>query len=270
MAIENPVALFRGAWEGRKLILRLARREIEARYRGSLLGLAWLVLLPLFMLAVYTFAFSVVFKARWGAQDAGTASFALLLFAGLTVYALFAETVNRAPTLVLENPTYVKKVVFPLDLLPWVALTVSAFNVAVSFAILMVLYPFVFGAPPATVLLVPFTLLPLALVTLGLSWFLASIGVFLRDIRPVVGVLTTAILFLSPIFYPLSAVPEGVRALIALNPLTPTLEQARAALFDGRAPDMVALTFQTLLGWMVAWLGHAWFQRTRKAFADVI
>ncbi len=266
----NPLSMFAGAWEGRRLIVRLAQREIEARYRGSLLGWVWLVLLPLFMLGVYTFAFAVVFKARWGGTEGGTASFSLLLFSGLTIFALFADTVNRAPTLVLENPSYVKKVVFPLELLPWVALCVSGFNAAVSFALLLAIYPFVFGAPPLTVLLVPLTLLPLALMTLGLSWLLASIGVFLRDVRPVVGVLTTGTLFLSPIFYPVSAVPVSAQWLLGLNPLTRTLEQARAALFWGKAPDPLVLSVQMMIGLAIAWLGYAWFQRTRKAFADVI
>jgi lipopolysaccharide transport system permease protein len=266
----SPFAMFRSAWQGRRLILRLASREIQARYRGSLLGMAWLVLLPLLMLGVYTFAFSIVFRARWGDLQTSTAAFALIMFAGLTVYSLFAESVNRAPSLILENPAYVKKVLFPLELLPWVTLLVSGFNVVVNFVVLALFYPFVFGMPPVTALLVPLELAPVALVTLGFSWFLASIGVFMRDVRPIVSVMTTAIMFLSPIFYPMSAIPENLRPYLALNPLAHTLEQVRASLIFGQAPSPVALGVQILIGWAVAWLGYLWFAKTRKAFADVL
>lgn len=266
----DPLALFQSGWTWRRLIARLTKREILARFRGSVLGLSWLVLLPLLMLAVYTFAFAVVFKARWAGAETSTGTFALVLFAGLTIFSLFSETINRAPTLILENPSYVKKVIFPIEILPWITLSVSAFNFAVSFLVFAIFYPFVFGAPPWTVVLLPLTLVPLVLVTLGLSWFLASVGVFLRDIRPFVGVLTTAMMFLSPIFYPVEAVPEGARWLLALNPLTPTLEQARGVLFWGTVPSFAALAVQFAVGWVFAWLGYAWFARTRKAFADVL
>jgi len=269
----GPFGGFVSAWRDRRLVLRLAAREIAARYRGSLLGALWLVLLPLMMLAVYTFAFGVIFRARWTGADGAvtdTPAFALILFAGLSIYSIFSETVNRAPSLVLENPSYVKKVVFPLELLAWVALLVSLFNFAVSMLIFALFYPFVFGVPPLSVLWLPLTIAPLALITLGLSWFLASLGVFLRDIRPVVGVLTMAMLFLSPVFYPLDAAPESARWLLALNPMAPILEQARALLFWGEAPNPMSLAVQYAIGVAVAVLGYLWFAKTRRAFADVL
>lgn len=257
----------------RRLAFRLAGREIEARYRGSVLGALWLLIMPLLMLGVYTFAFSVVFKARWGGAEgaaASTPAFALFLFAGLSIYSVFADTLNRAPGLILENPAYVKKVVFPLELLPWVALLVSLFNFAVSMAIFFAFYPFVFGVPPLTVLWLPLIILPVLLMTLGLSWFLASLGVFLRDIRQVVGVFTMALLFLSPIFYPMEALPEDARAMLQLNPFATVLEQARGVLFEGTRPNFVSLSIEIVITAFIAALGYAWFVRTRKAFADVL
>ena len=258
------------AWRDRSLIWRLSVREIQARYRGSLLGVAWLVLLPLFMLAVYTFAFSIVFRMRWAGASESTAAFALLLFLGLSTFTFFSDTVNRAPTQILENAAYVKKVVFPLEVLPWVAVLVNGFTFLVSFLIFACFYPFVFGLPPLTILWLPVVLAPLLFLTLGLAWALASMGVFLRDIRPSVTVLTTALMFLSPIFYPLEAVPEQIRRIIALNPMAAILENLRAVVFWGQQPALEWLVLQYALGFAIMWLGYAWFSLTRKAFADVL
>lgn len=258
------------AWRGRQLIWRLAVREIQARYRGSLLGISWLILLPLFMLAVYTFAFSIVFRMRWAGASESTAAFALLLFLGISTFTFFSDGVNRAPTQILENAAYVKKVVFPLEVLPWVTALVNGFTFLVSFILFACFYPFVFGAPPVTALLVPVVLAPLLFITLGLSWALASMGVFLRDIRPSVTVLTTALMFLSPIFYPLEAVPEGIRKIIGLNPMAAILENLRSVVFWGGVPALGSLALQWAFGFAVMWLGYAWFSLTRKAFADVL
>ena len=179
---HGPLAVFTGFWQHRRLILSLARREIESRYRGSFLGLVWSFLTPLLMLAVFTFVFSVVFQARWQVPVGGKGQFALLLFSGLIVFNIFAECINRAPGLVLEHATYVKKVVFPLEILPWVSLLGALFNVLASLVVLLVLYVMVLGAPPWTAILFPVIVLPLILLVMGLSWFLASVGVFVRDL----------------------------------------------------------------------------------------
>jgi lipopolysaccharide transport system permease protein len=265
-----PLALFGSLWRNRPLLARLAKREIQARYRGSLLGFTWLVLLPLLMLGVYTFAFAVVFKARWSTSQASMGAFAVVLFCGLAAFAIFSDMLNRAPTLILEHAAYVKKVVFPLELLPWVTLAVSLFGFAINLVVLAAFYPWVFGAPPWTVVFVPVLIAPLCLVSLGLSWFFASVGVFVRDLKLAVGVITTIVMFTSPIFYPLDAVPEAARAIIAWNPMAHVLEQLRGAVFWGKAPDPLALGLELLVGWAIAALGFAWFRRTRKAFADVL
>lgn len=267
---NKPLAVFTSFWQHRTLVLRLAKRKVEARHRGSFLGLAWSVLTPLLMLAVYTFVFSVVFHARWEVPQGGKGQFAMVLFAGLIMFSLFAECVNRAPGLILENVSYVKKVVFPLEILPWVTLLSALFNIVVSLAVLLVAYVVLLGVPEWTVIFLPLVLLPLVLLIMGVSWFLASVGVFVRDLRQIVGVLTTMLLFLSPIFCPVSAIPEGFRTYIYLIPLTFVIEQTRAALLWGNTPNWLGLAVYSGLAWGVAWVGFLWFAKTKKGFADVV
>jgi lipopolysaccharide transport system permease protein len=266
-----PRAMWRAVWGNRLLIRRLAARELAARYRGSLLGAAWMAVNPLLMLAVYTFVFTVVFKARWGATPNGSsAEFALFLFSGMILYGVFSDVVTRAPSLMLENVSYIKKVVFPLEILPVVALASALANAAVGFVILLAFQLAVSGLPPWTFAALPIVLLPLCLLTAGLGWFLASLGVFLRDVRQMVGVFVTVLMFLSPIFYPIDMIPAEFRLFLHLNPLTPILEQSKDVLFRGRLPDPLEWAATTAFSAMVCWLGFAWFVKTRKGFADVV
>ncbi|GHC87675.1 transport permease protein [Pseudorhodoferax aquiterrae] len=251
----------------------MARREVVGRYQGSVFGLAWSFFNPILMLAVYTFVFSVVFKARWTAgPDVGESrtQFAVILFAGMIVHGLLAEMMNRAPGLVLGNVNYVKKVVFPLEILPVVTALSTLFHTAISLTVLVVAFWLFHGYLHWTTLLVPMVFLPLILLGLGLSWLLASLGVFLRDVGQVVVILTTVLMFLSPVFYPLSAIPEGLQSLVMLNPLTFIIEQARAVLVFGHLPDWFGLAAYMLCALLIAWAGYFWFQRTRRGFADVL
>ena len=254
------------------LIPILTYREIVARYRGSVLGILWSLITPLFMLAVYTFAFGFVFQARWGGgtEPPSTGGFALNLFAGLILFQLFAEVINRAPLLVLTNQNYVKKVVFPLEVLVPVALGSALFQALVSFLVLLVFLPVVFGDVPWTAVLLPLILLPFALLTLGLAWFLASFGVYVRDISQSLGTIVTACLFLSPVFYPISILPDWAQFWIRLNPITVPVEQTRMVLIQGHIPDPFIAGVYTLVALLFAWLGFLWFQKTRKGFADVL
>jgi homopolymeric O-antigen transport system permease protein len=257
----------------RDLIVALIRREIVGRYRGSLLGIIWSMLTPLLMLAVYTFVFGIVFRARWveaGAAGPSTAEFSIVLFSGLIVFQLFAEVINRAPTLVLANANYVKKVVFPLQILPVVALGSALFHAVVSAVVLFGFMLAVRGAIPPTALLWPLVIAPFCLVILGLAWFLAALGVYYRDIGQFLGTLLTALMFLSPIFFPLSALPEWLRVWVTLNPVTLPVEQTRDVLIFGRGPDLFGLAVYSAIGLAVAAAGYAWFQKTRKGFADVM
>lgn len=266
----SPREMWASLWRNRSLVRASIKREILGRYRGSWMGILWSLLNPVFMLGVYTFVFSVVFKARWGVGVESKTAFAFVLFAGITIFNLFAECVSRAPALILSNPNYVKKIVFPLEILPWVILGAALFHVAISFLVWLIAYLVIFGLPHITVFYLPFVILPFAILILGLTWMLASLGVYLRDVGQFIGVVITMLMFLSPIFYPASALPENYRPLLYLNPLTSAVEQTRAVLYWGAAPDFAAWFSWLLIACAIAWLGFAWFQKTRKGFADVI
>ncbi|WP_334538305.1 ABC transporter permease [Bradyrhizobium sp. AZCC 2230] len=266
----SPLKMLISLWRNRSLMRALVHREVVGRYRGSVMGLFWSFFNPVLMLLIYTFVFSVVFKMRWNVGSDSKSEFAMVLFPGLIVFSLFSECLNRAPSLILTNVNYVKKVVFPLEILPCVALGSVAFHGAVSLFVWFVAYLFLFGVPHLTVVLIPLALLPLLLFTLGVSWFLASLGVYLRDVSQFMGMITTVLMFLSPIFYPVDKFPEKYRSLLYLNPITPAIEQARDVLFWGKVPDLWFLLIYLLLGAIVAWCGFAWFQKTRRGFADVL
>lgn len=266
----TPIEMFASLWRNRNLIHVSAKREVLERYRGSVLGLLWSFFNPVFMLVVYTFVFSVVFKARWHVGSESKTEFALVLFAGLIIFNLFAECINRAPGLILSNVNYVKKVVFPLEILPFVALLSALYHALISLIVWLAAYLVLFGLPHATLLLLPLIILPLCLFIMGLSWALASLGVFLRDVSQFIGVLTTVLMFLSPIFYPISALPESYQHLLYLNPLTLVIEMTRSILYWGNIPNLNQLALYWLVTSVIAWLGFSWFQKTRKGFADVL
>jgi lipopolysaccharide transport system permease protein len=268
--IATPLEMISTVVRNRELIVQMAKREVLGRYRGSILGLLWSFFNPLFMLAVYTLVFSVVFKARWGLETESKATFSLILFCGLIIFNLFADCINRAPTLILSNANFVKKVVFPLEILPWVIFFSALFHATISWTVWLLFYLVIFGIPKITFILFPFVLAPLMFLILGLSWFLASLGVFLRDIGQLTSIVVTSLLFLTPILYPLSAVPEKLRIFINLNPLTMITETGRNVLIMGTAPDLFVFSLFTFWTVISAWVGFAWFQKTRKGFADVL
>jgi lipopolysaccharide transport system permease protein len=266
----SPRELILSIWRNRELLVAMTRREIVGRYRGSLFGIIWSLFHPLFMLGIYTFVFGIVLRSRWGAASGSTTEFALVLFIGLIVFNFFAECVNRAPRLVVDNANFVKKVVFPLEILPLVLLGSSLFHAAVSLIVWLLAYSALVRVPGPEALLLPLVFLPLAMLTVGITWALASLGVFLRDISQVVGILTPALMFLSPVFYPVTALPEEFRPLLMANPLTTAMEQARSILVWSRALDTMPLALFWAGSLLAAWLGFAWFQKTRKGFGDVL
>ncbi len=258
-------------WRNRSLILALTKREVVGRYRGSVIGITWSFFNPITMLVIYTFVFSVVFKSRWGGDgDESKIVFAIVLFVGMIVHGLFAECLNRAPGLILSNVNYVKKVLFPLEILPWVAFGSALFHTAISLLVLLMAQLILTQQLMWTVLLFPFVLLPLIFATMGFAWFLAGLGVYVRDIGQITGMITTVLLFLSPVFYPVTALPEEFRPWLLANPLTFIIEQAREVLIWGHLPNWMGLGGYTLVAIAIAWAGYAWFQKTRKGFADVL
>lgn len=266
----SPKEIIGSLFRNSGLIYAMAKREVIGRYRGSVMGILWSFFNPVFMLTVYTFVFSVIFKARWSTNSGSKTEFALILFAGLIVFNLFAECINKAPGLILSNVNYVKKVVFPLEILPWVSLGAVLFHFLISLGVWLIAYLVFFGLPHITILLFPLVMLPLLLFTMGLSWALASLGVYLRDASQFIGLVTTVLMFLSPIFYPITAVPQKYRQLVLLNPLASAVEQARDVLFWGKSPHWTALAVYMVGALLTAWGGFAWFQKTRKGFADVL
>lgn len=265
-----PFGLVRSVYQNRHLIRQLVKREVAGRYRGSVLGLFWSFFNPLFMLAIYTFVFSVVFQTRWEAGNGSRTEFAMILFSGLIVFNMFSETVTRAPGLVIANVSYVKKVVFPLEVLPVVTVLSTAFHGLISVGVLLAFRLVAGGGLSPMVLLFPLVVAPLLVLSLGIALFLAALGVYLRDVSQTIQLLMTALMFVSPIFFPVTALPERLRPFMLLNPLTFALEQARNVLIFARAPDWPGLLLYTAVSALVVLLGYVWFQRVRKGFSDVI
>lgn len=264
-------AMTKGLWRNRQLILLMTKRDVIGRYKGSVLGLLWSFANPIFLLSIYTLVFSVVFKARWGVgEPESRAQFAVLLFVGMIVHSLFSETLVRAPRLILANVNYVKKIVFPLEILPVVAMGTSVFHAVVSLLVLAGALLLLNGFLPWTAVLLPLVMFPLIVFSLGIAWALASLGVFLRDVAQPIELAMTILLFASPVFYPVSALPDYVRPWLMLNPLTFIIEQARIVLIYGKLPYAPGLLIYLLVSLAVAWVGYAWFQKTRKGFANVL
>jgi len=269
--VVNPLAVTRHFGRYRYLLWRLAMRDVAARYRGSWLGPLWSLLTPLMMLAVYTFVFSVVFKARWGvSSEGGRGDFALALFAGLTGFNLFAETVSGAPGLVIKYPNFVKRVVFPLEVLPVAQFASNLIQSGLSFVVFLLAVLVLKGMLPWTLLWLPVVLVPLALLSLGAAFFLAGVGVFVRDIHHVIGLLVQVLLFMSAVFYQVSVLPPRWQRVLYVNPLVPILEDLRRISLAGLAPDWPAWAATTAATALLAAAGLVFFMRLKRAFADVV
>ena len=266
----SPWALIRTLVANKSLTYNMAKREVMGRYKGSAMGLFWSFVNPVLMLAVYTFVFSVVFNARWSGGVGSKTEFALVLFAGLLVFNFFSECINRAPMLIISNVNYVKKVVFPLEILPVVVLGGAAFHLFVSLVVWLIFYVIFFGIPHVSILMLPLALLPLVFLTLGLSWLLASLGTYIRDIGQVIGMVTMVLMFMSPIFYPVAALPPEYHSYMQLSPLTFVIEQARDVMIWAKPVNWMRWSVWMAVSLAISWLGFAWFQKTRKGFADVL
>ncbi|MEC6798287.1 ABC transporter permease [Photobacterium sp. S4TG1] len=262
--------LFRILFNERFLIKNLIKRDISSRYKGSILGVLWSLINPLIMLAVYTFVFSVVFKARWVGGTGSKTEFALLLFSGLIIFNIFADCINRAPTLITSNPNFVKKVVFPIEVLPLVVIGSSLFQFIMGFIVWLAFYFIFFGLPHLTILLLPLTILPLIFFSLGITWFIASIGVYIKDISQMTGVITTVLLFLSPIFYSIKMLPDFFQKIMLLNPLTFIIESSRSVMIWGGGINWNEYFIQIFISIAIFIVGYMFFMRTKKGFSDVL
>jgi lipopolysaccharide transport system permease protein len=267
----NPLAITRSLWRHRDLLRQFTRREIEGRYRGSFLGLFWSFINPLMLLLIYTFVFGVVFQARWPqSRTANLQEYALVLFCGITTFNIFSECIGRAPGLIIGVPNYVKKVVFPLETLPVAVLGAALFHALVSLVILLVANLLITGTLHWTLVLLPIVALPLIFLSLGLTWFLASLGVFVRDVNYVIALIVQMLFFTSAIFYAPESLPEPFRSLLGFNPMVAIVENMRRVILWGTLPDWSDLALWLLVTGALMLLGYAWFMKTKKAFADVI
>lgn len=266
-ALLSPLSAFLDHWS---LTIALAKRDILGRYRGASFGLLWSLISPFLLLCVYTFAFGTVMGGRWPQIESEQASFSIILFAALIVHSLFAECFNRAPSLVVSNPNFVKRVIFPLDILPWPMLLSAMFHTFMNVLVFIALRLALDGQFSWTIVLLPLVLMPMVVLILGISWFLASMGVYLRDIVQITGVVSTALLFLSSALMPVESVPESYRWIFELNPLTLIIDQARNVMLWGRLPDWGSLASYLAVSVGVMYAGRAWFMATRRGFADVL
>lgn len=256
--------------EHRSLTLELAKRDVLGRYRGASFGLLWSLISPFLMLMVYTFAFGTVMGSRWPQVGAGDTRFSIILFSALIVHGFFAEVLNKAPTLVTANPNFVKRVVFPIDILPWPLVLSALFHAGTTLVVFLAMRLAMEGQVAWTTVFFPLVMLPLAVLCLGLGWFLSALGVYLRDISQVTPMLSLAMLFLSTAMMPLDSVPEAYRWVFALNPLSFIIDQARDVLLWQRLPDFAGLARYLGLSLLLAWAGRYAFARARAGFADVL
>lgn len=253
------------------LIWQLAKREIVGRYRGSMLGLAWSFFNPLLLLLIYTMFFTQALGLHEVSNGGSKTAFANSLFVGLIIHGFFAECAARAPKLVTSNPSYVKKVVFPLEALPWVSVLSAIFHGFVSLIVLAVFMVVTGSAVPVTFPLIVLILVPLVLVCLTVGWLFAALGVYLRDLSQMVGLLTTAMMFTAPVFFPVSRFKDSAFAsVVNANPLTFLINQGREVALWGRAPDFAGLALYTAVAAICSWAAYLWFQRARRGFADVL
>lgn len=266
------IFLIKSLRHNRQLILQMIKREVASRYKGSMLGLAWSLFIPIFMMIVYTFVFSVIFKSRWGTsgEQESKAQFALVLFVGMIVQGIFSEALIRAPTLILGNVNYVKKVIFPLEILPIISMGTILFHSIISLGVLLGALVLFNGKIYWTVIFIPAIITPLIILSIGLTWILSSLGVFVRDVGQTIGIIMTIVMFLSPVFYPVTALPVELQPWLMINPLTFAIEQMREVIIWGNKPNWIGLMTYTTISTAIAWIGFIWFQKTRKGFSDVL
>ncbi|PPD51139.1 MAG: sugar ABC transporter permease [Methylobacter sp.] len=262
--------MINGLLQHRELLWELVKRDFIGRYKGSMLGVIWSLFNPLLMLTIYTVVFSVAFKAKWGTGEESKIAFAIVLFSGMIIHSFFAECLNRAPSLITSHPHYVKKVVFPIEILPWMAMFSALLHFLVSFGVLLVFCLLAGVTIHLGVLFTPIILLPLILMVIGFCWAVASLGVYLRDLSQVMGMVTTVALFLAPVFYPIDALPEAYRAFLMWNPITLPVIQLRDLMLWDKPIHWDKWAISLAIGITVCQTGYWWFQKSRRGFADVL
>lgn len=267
----DPLSPYRALARNFGLVVQMAKRDVAQRYRGSFMGMFWTFFYPLLMLAIYTFVFGVIFKSRWNAQVDNPIDYSMILFCGLNISTMFSECATKASTLIVDNANFVKKVVFPLESFSWSVLGAALFHLFISTLALFAIELIAIHRIPWTVIYFPLVIVVFLPFVAGSVWLLASLGVFFRDLKQAIVVITTAMMFLSPILYPLSLVHSRLlKIVLYMNPLTVIAMASQNVLFLGEPPRWGHLAPYALLSCLFAWVSFVWFQRTRKGFADVV
>lgn len=252
------------------LTRELVLRDILGRYRGATFGLLWSLLGPLLMLVVYTVAFGQILGSRWNQTANTEAPFGVVLFLGIMVHGFFAECLSRSPRLMIDNSNYVKRVVFPLHILPWTVMLSASFHLLANTVVFAVLAKILAGTFSPYIVLVPVVMLPLALLSVAVGWVASSLGVYLRDISQAIPVIVTALLFLSSAIVPVESLSENYQLVFQLNPLTFFIDEVREVALWGRPPDWVGLAWRGAASVVVLYAAYAWFRATSRGFADVL
>lgn len=268
--VKSFTEIFSSCWRNKDLIWALSTREVLGRYRGSTFGLFWSFLHPLLTLSVYTFVFGFIFKSRWAGTETSISQFALILFSGLIVFNFFAECLTRSCGLITANVNYVKKVVFPLEVFAYVTLITAFFHALMCLIVWFVFYTVFFGLPPLTALLLPIILIPFVFFVLGCVWFFSALSVYIQDVSQIVGLVTTMLMFMTPLFYPIKSIPVQFRNFVLFNPLSITIEQVRDVIMWGKVPDWSIFFYGLFFAIVIAWLGFVSFKKMRVGFADVL
>ncbi|MEY2169636.1 MULTISPECIES: ABC transporter permease [unclassified Rhodanobacter] len=268
--IPSPLQMFSAFVHHGSLTWEMSKREVLGRYRGATFGLLWTVLNPFIMLTVYSMAFGSIMKSRWPQVNSSHANYTLILYVGLIMHGFFSECFSRAPTLITANPNYVKRIIFPLDILPWPMALSALFHAFMNVIVFVVFSMFMVGSIPWTIIFLPLVLLPLFILSLGVAWGMASLGVYFRDISQVTAPLATAMLFLSSAIMPLEMVPQSYRFVFEANPLTFIIDQSREVALWGHFPDWFGLALYAAKAIVFTYFFFVWFRLTQKGFADVI
>ncbi|MDB6093572.1 MAG: sugar transporter permease [Verrucomicrobia bacterium] len=268
---EAPSNFATSLWRHRELLWQFSLREVQLRHKGSHLGLIWSMLNPLLMLSLYVFVFGYIFQGSFGVLPNETRmDYALGVFLGLSIFQFMAETLSLAPNLVVANPNYVKKVVFPTEILPVATVNAALFHLLISLTLVLVGIA-VFGQGlTAGALWLPVIILPVALFSLGLAWIAAAFGVFLRDLTQIMQFITLVLMYASAVFYPAQKIPAAIWEYLRFNPLLLSIELSRNAVLWDRSLNGRHLAYLYLVGIGVCFLGSVVFRRLKPAFADVL
>lgn len=268
--LRGLLAPYRALTSRRTLTFELTKRDILGRYRGASFGLLWSLLSPFLMLLIYTFAFGFIFKSKWPHEVGGDHPYAIILYMGLIIHGFFSECLTRSPVLITSNTNLVKRVVFPLEILPWSVMLSALFHVGMNLLVFALLRLAMEHTLCLSMLWLPVVFLPLLPLTLGVCWLFASFGVYLRDVSQITGVLSTAMLFVSSAMIPVNSLPLRYRSFFEVNPLTFIIDQARLVALAGHAPNFTGLALYALLALIFMYVGYGWFMLTRRGFADVL